>query len=90
MAKFISIPVSGQGNFLVPTDGLAVYYSNPTSILMTVGGQKVQLTGPATFAPSSVESIINAATAVNGPIIVPVKFLPGVIVTAVIGLNLPV
>jgi hypothetical protein len=90
MAKFITIPVLDKGNFLVPTDGLAVYYSNPTSILMTVGGQKVQLTGPATFAPSSAESIISAAAAVNGPIIAPVNFLPGVIVTAVNGLNLPV
>lgn len=83
MAKFITIPVTSKGNLLVSTDNLVVSFQSTSLIELSSAGKKISLASGATFATSAVEAIITAATAINGPTLVAVKFPEGTTCTGV-------
>tara|TARA_R110000868_G_scaffold30906_2_gene113754 strand:+ start:616 stop:873 length:258 start_codon:yes stop_codon:yes gene_type:complete len=82
MAKFISIPVTNKGTTLIPTDGLVTTYVSATSIILAAGGRILTfVTVGATTAFT--DAINTAATALNGPTVVPVALPTGQTITSI-------
>jgi hypothetical protein len=77
MAKFISIPVTSKGTTLVSTDGLSTQFVSATSIVLASGGRIVTLTMAGTATTAALDAINQAATTLNGPMVVPVIFPSG-------------
>jgi len=76
MAKFISIPVTGLGTTLIPTEGLITQYISATSVKLAAGGRLVALTTVGATTAFT-DAINNAALTLNGPTLVPVVFPAG-------------
>lgn len=84
MAKFISIPVTGLGTTLIPTDGLITQFISATSIKLAAGGKLVALTMAGTATTAALDAINNAALTLNGPLLVAVSFPAGQTCTAIV------
>lgn len=83
MAKFISIPVTGLGTTLIPTDGLITQYLTATSVKLAAGGRLVALTTVGATTAFT-DAINNAALTLSGPTVVPVSLPTGQTCTAIV------
>jgi len=83
MAKFISIPVTGLGTTLIPTDGLITQYLTATSVKLAAGGRLVALTTVGATTAFT-DAINTAALTLNGPTVVPVALPAGQTCTAIV------
>ena len=83
MAKFISIPVTGLGTTLIPTEGLITHYISATSVKLAAGGRLVALTTVGATTAFT-DAINNAALTLNGPTLVPVIFPSGQTCSAIV------
>jgi hypothetical protein len=83
MAKFISIPVTGLGTTLIPTDGLITQYLSATSVKLAAGGRLIALTTVGATTAFT-DAINNAALTLNGPVLAPVTLPAGQTCTAIV------
>lgn len=83
MAKFISIPVTGLGTTLIPTDGLITQYLTATSVKLAAGGRLIALTTVGATTAFT-DAINNAALTLNGPVLAPVSLPSGQTCTAIV------
>ena len=84
MAKFISVPVTGLGTTLIPTEGLVTQFISATSIKLAAGGRLLALTMAGTATTAALDAINTAALQLNGPTVVPVTFPTGQTCTAIV------
>jgi hypothetical protein len=83
MVKFISIPVTGLGTTLIPTDGLITQYLSATSVKLAAGGRLLALTTVGATTAFT-DAINNAALTLNGPVLASVDLPSGQTCTAIV------